>query len=583
MKKHLLSFLTLLPLLASAQDAISTAMDYPRRIAYVVTVGDYSQSRGFSEATGSTGPLKSFTAAAANDRSLMTTALRGLNFEVHAFPPDSSTPHPTFDTFREIRSQLAADLAQGPCVALFYFSGHGVMHKGINYLVPAGADVSLGSLLSTNAIPANSIGDVMRDANPKGVNLLFFDACRNELPRSIADKTSSAGNDDLFSEVKCAGVFVGFSTSAATKAFSSDKGSFLTRALADRLTKDAAKYSVSDLYSLVRRDVKAKAAASDLIQTPEASGAVDGIFYLARRSSQSEVPPVPVPSSDPLAGVSKLTPFTNSLGMKFVPAGTPGVLFSVWEARVKDFEAFVEETKHDAIGNSTFGAPAYTLEKTADGKGAEWAQKGGSWQNPHFPTQQTGEHPVVCVSYLDAEAFCAWLTKQDRAAGTIPQTASYRLPTDSEWSRAVGGSEFPWGESYPPGNEDGNYCGKEAMVGVYEGFSNELVKGGYKDSAARTAAVGMFKENRFGLYDMGGNVFEWCSTWYTADLNDAETKEAFPVLKDDKGGQTFRVLRGASWFIVVRVDLRSACRNFVDPRGRDDLYGFRVVLVVAGG
>ncbi len=297
----------------------------------------------------------------------------------------------------------------------------------------------------------------------------------------------------------------------------------------------------------------------------------------------AEASKVPQTAVDNFADTSKTAPFKNTLGMLFVPAGTSGVLFSMWETRVKDFEAFVQETGHDAISNSPFGAPAYTVEKAVDGKSVEWVQKGGSWKDPGFPTQQSGEHPVVCVSYLDAEAFCAWMTTRDRAAGVIPQTASYRLPTDSEWSRAVGASEFPWGEDFPPGNEDGNYYGEEAMVGVLEGVSNEMVKAGRRDSAARTAPVGMFKENRFGLYDMGGNVFEWCSTWYTADLNDAEFKEAVPILKDDKGGQTYRVLRGASWLSSVRLRLRSSYRCNDHPAPRLDDLGFRCVLVVAGG
>lgn len=190
---------------------------------------------------------------------------------------------------------------------------------------------------------------------------------------------------------------------------------------------------------------------------------------------------------------------------------------------------------------------------------------------------------MVCVSYLDAEAFCAWLTKRDRAAGTIPQTASYRLPTDSEWSRAVGGSEFPWGDTFPPGSEDGNYSGTEAMVGVLAGFSDDLVKTGRRDSAARTATVGLFKENRFGLHDMGGNVAEWCSTWYTADLNEDAVKEAFPLLKDDKGGKTYRVLRGGSWRDYSASLLLSSFRISGHPGDRNDDGGFRLVLVVGSG
>ena len=234
------------------------------------------------------------------------------------------------------------------------------------------------------------------------------------------------------------------------------------------------------------------------------------------------------------------------------------------------------------MSENRFGGKASTLEKKADGSlGPE--QKGGSWKDPLFPAKQTEEHPVVCVSYLDAEAFCEWLTKRERTSGKIPTGASYRLPTDSEWSRACGPAEFPWGDHYPPRATDGNYSGAEMMVGVLQGYTNDLVEAGFRDSAARTSAVGMFSENRFGLYDLGGNVFEWCSTWYTADLNDEETKKSEPVLADDQGGQTKRVCRGASWYINSRVLLRSSFRVNDLPLGRDDLTGFRCVLVVAGG
>jgi len=297
----------------------------------------------------------------------------------------------------------------------------------------------------------------------------------------------------------------------------------------------------------------------------------------AEKISRIIEPTMPLVSLDPLAMATKTAPFRNSLGMAFVPAGTPGVFFSAWETRAKDFEAFVEESGHDAISENAHGEPAYTLESRA-----EWKQAGGSWRDPRFPAKQSGEHPVVCVSYLDAEAFCAWLTKKERASGKISATASYRLPSDSEWSRACGGSEYPWGETYPPKSADGNYLGAEGMVGALAGRSTELSQAGFRDGAARTSAVGMFKENRFGLYDMGGNVYEWCNTWYTADLNDEETKKELSFLKDDQGGMTYRVLRGASWNADGRVCLRSSYRFYGPPAYRRASYGFRCVLVVAG-
>ncbi|WP_395746279.1 SUMF1/EgtB/PvdO family nonheme iron enzyme [Prosthecobacter sp.] len=281
-----------------------------------------------------------------------------------------------------------------------------------------------------------------------------------------------------------------------------------------------------------------------------------------------------------LGAASKAAPFTNTLGMKFVPAGTPGLLFSVWETRVQDFSAFVSATSHDAVSEGSFGKAAYTLERTADGSSSESVQRGGSWKDPHFPDKQSGDHPVVCVSYLDAEAFCAWLTKKEREAGKIPAASSYRLPTDEEWSSACGSGRYPWGGDYPPASAAGNYSGKEAMVGVLQGGANPLAEVGFSDTAARTAPVGQFAENGYGLKDMGGNVFEWCSTWYESRLNDADLLTDFPGLKNDGGGHAYRVLRGASWSSKSEPGLRTSCRNRGAPHMRNDFFGFRCVLTV---
>ena len=166
------------------------------------------------------------------------------------------------------------------------------------------------------------------------------------------------------------------------------------------------------------------------------------------------------------------------------------------------------------------------------------------------------------VSWDDAQAFCAWLTKKERGEGKITADQRYRLPTDAEWSVAVGlegeaggtpkdknmkiKGVFPWGTQWPPPKGAGNYS---SGLGV--------------DDYNNTSPVGSFKPNKYGLSDMGGNVWQWCEDWY-------------------HGGQTSRVLRGAAWVDINPDFLLSSCRGGYDPGGRIIIIGFRCVLVGGG-
>ncbi len=197
---------------------------------------------------------------------------------------------------------------------------------------------------------------------------------------------------------------------------------------------------------------------------------------------------------------SKEAPFVNSLGMKFLPVPITGgptdkqrVLFSVWETRVQDYEVFAEETKHE-------------------------------WPKPNFG--QEPSHPVVNMSWDDAQAFCRWLTERERKSGRIAATDRYRLPNDHEWSCAVGIGEredpaktpqqkhnqiidlYPWGTAWPPPKGAGNYADESAKA--RQSNSNYRYIQGYDDGFAWTAPVGSFAANPFGLYDLGGNAHEMC-------------------------------------------------------------------------
>jgi len=247
-------------------------------------------------------------------------------------------------------------------------------------------------------------------------------------------------------------------------------------------------------------------------------------------------PSEPETNAEPKVAGKKPTPpkqFTNTLGMKFVPVPGTDVQFCIWETRVKDYAAY-------AAANAGVDA---------------------RWKKPGFKQEDT--HPVVNVSWEDAQAFCEWLTKKELAEGKIKVGQKYRLPTDAEWSVAVGlGQEkgntpkeksqgikdvYPWGKGYPPPKEAGNY--------------NKSLK---VDKFDYTSSVGSFAVNKLGLHDMGGNVYEWCEDWY------------------DPAAKTYRVLRGASWGNGSPGTLLSSDRDLT-PVSRFYRIGFRCVLVGGSG
>jgi formylglycine-generating enzyme required for sulfatase activity len=252
----------------------------------------------------------------------------------------------------------------------------------------------------------------------------------------------------------------------------------------------------------------------------------------------------------------------NTLGMKFAPVPGTGVLFCIWETRVQDFEAFVKDTGYDATGDM------YSVD--SDG----WKQRGNTWRSPGFSQEPT--HPVCGVSWDDAKAFCRWLTKKERREGRLGPNQEYRLPTDAEWSAAVGLDEpgggtpesrdgqvkgvYPWGTHWPPPRGAGNFAGTEVRDGNWP--SAWSVIEGYSDGYPRTAPVGSFSANRYGLFDLSGNVWEWCEDYYNGS----------------NGG---RVLRGGSFDERVSGHLLSSYRVIGSRGSRRDYGGFRCVVVVS--
>lgn len=376
------------------------------------------------------------------------------------------------------------------------------------------------------------------------------------------------------------------------------------------------------------------------------------------------------------------TAWTNSLSMEFLPVEGTDVLFSKWETRVMDYTAFFYR------GTNERGDPGLRSQDWQRWRDEKW--QGG------LPVNLTNEHPVVNVTWKQADEFCRWLTRNERAEGRLAADQEYRLPFDAEWSVAAGliegAMEFsegdivdlgellgklrgrtrsvdgwladrvssgvkralreragkpadlvalekalikdlnglldepslyndqrfdgvqlrretltlcrrrlhggdraylnrllledaypkelrkppvatpamkdgkvlqklPWGSGFPPPRGAGNYAD---WTIVERGVVWDKVIRGYVDRWVTTAPVGQFEANAHGLFDMGGNVWEWCADDY-----------------EGPGAGPDRVLRGGSWIDYLESDLLSSRRRRGSPDFCDKDCGFRCVVTVS--
>jgi hypothetical protein len=267
-----------------------------------------------------------------------------------------------------------------------------------------------------------------------------------------------------------------------------------------------------------------------------------GAFFLRPSRGERNAGASSAAVIDPVvASATKERPFINSLGMKFVPVPGTNVLFCIHTTRMKDYAAYAAQAPEIDDDWKT---------QKCDG----------------ILISQGDDYPVVGMSWYDAHGFCAWLS---RAEGR-----TYRLPTDHEWSVAVGighlegenaspesknmmiDKVYPWGTVWPPPPGSGNY----ADTSYEEKFPKKKFIYGYTDGYPTTSPVMSFAPNKLGLYDMGGNVMQWCDDWYS------------PAIKQ-------RVLRGRSWDDARPDLLLSSHRHHHSPNFRWYNHGFRVVVV----
>ncbi len=217
---------------------------------------------------------------------------------------------------------------------------------------------------------------------------------------------------------------------------------------------------------------------------------------------------------------------------------------------VSEFRRFIEETGYhtdaEKLGHSSVFDGSKWVDKV---KGIDWrcAVKGYRF------LPEEGQHPVIYVSWNDAQGYCQWLREQTGQA--------WRLPTVAEWEYAAGGGESnrtTWAGT----NE-------EQELGEYAWYA--------ANSGSETYPVGQKQPNNLGLYDMSGNVLEWCEDdWYPP--RHWALADGFAWVQSSPRGPC-SVYRGGSWFDDP-AECRVACRSGGDPSHCGNTLGFRVACSI---
>ncbi|MFM9281182.1 formylglycine-generating enzyme family protein [Paenibacillus jiagnxiensis] len=236
-----------------------------------------------------------------------------------------------------------------------------------------------------------------------------------------------------------------------------------------------------------------------------------------------------------------------------------------------EFQAFVQDTGYITEAERfgwTYVFHLLVSEETQK-KASNVAQQtpwwivveGAYWAKPEGPDSTIDDrlnHPAVHISWNDAAAYCAW-------SGT-------RLPTEAEWEYAarggLTGKTYPWGDLLKP---DGKH-----MCNIWQG--KFPVKNNASDGYISTAPVDAYEANGYGLYNVSGNVWEWCQDWFSPSYH-RTTSSTNPIFKEETGR---RSMRGGSYLCHRSYcnRYRVAARSSNTPDSSSGNCGFRVVADV---
>ncbi|TWU02752.1 SUMF1/EgtB/PvdO family nonheme iron enzyme [Stieleria varia] len=455
---------------------------------------------------------------------------------------------PRSDQIRREFQLLLSELGPNDSI-IVGFSGHGLQFKGdpVNYFCPLDAKPTDKSTL----ISLTEIYDSLNRCKAR-TKLLLVDACRDDPLTQVAKTTKRIELEPVLDRVPpvlAGGTVAIFSCSASQQSFESpDLQSgvffhFVNRALAGEADDDGDQ--AVDLIELEYFTIKSvqKWARVNIgkPQIPERVGRATGAMELVRLDSGRQ-PAQMNPTKPQLEATAKS--ITNSIGMtlNLIPAGTFLMGSPPTEEGRDD-----DETQHRVTLSKDFYIG--TTEVTQ----GQWESVMGTtpWRGQEY-VKEGSNVAATFVSWEDAVEFCKKLSAREGK--------TYRLPTEAEWEyacRAGTTTTFSFGDVVVSLNEFAWWGG--------------LVGDGNSTTEKYAHEVGLKRASAFGLYDMHGNAWEWCSDWQ-AD---------YPVgsIVDPQGPSTgsYRAVRGGSWIYNASY-CRSASRFHSAPDYREGFLGFRVVV-----
>ena len=434
-----------------------------------------------------------------NDAKGVAEALRGLGFEVTERLNLSQV-----DMKREIDSFGGA--IRGGGVSLFYYAGHGVQVDGRNYLIPVGANIKSERDVEYEAVRVGRVLGKMADAENR-INIVILDACRdNPFERSFRTPQNGLAYMDA-----PRGTVIAYATAPGKTAYDGDgEHGIYTEALLKALKMPG--LTLEKVFKTVRSRVYSAAKTMGFEQIPWEATSMMGDFYFIAPSQQAApvVPSVAEESKAPKPGDVWVEPVT---GMEFV--WVPG---GCYEMGCGSWDTFKGDNKENLCYTSELPLHEVCVDGVWIGK---YEVTQGQWEkvmggNPSY-FKRGDNYPVEKVSWNDAKDFIYKLNSRSRGG------YEFRLPSEAEWEYACrsGGKA----EKYSGGSDVDRFA-------WYEG-----------NSGGSTHPVGTKAANGLGLYDMSGNVYEWCEDNYAEDAYGKHPRNN-PIYTS---GGSDRVVRGGSW------------------------------------